>query len=98
MKPIQRPELDAYSLNGNPNMKKILATAIATVAFASLAYAGEVEGTVSDVDMDNGVITLEDGQNFSAGDEVDLESIKAGDHVKLTVEDDSDTAIAVTVE
>jgi len=79
-------------------MKKILATVIATFALVSLAHAGEVEGTVSDVDMDNGVITLEDGQSFSTGDEVDLEGIKAGAHVKLTVEDDSDVAIAIAVE
>lgn len=79
-------------------MKKIIATAIATVAFASLAYAGEVEGTVSAIDMDNGVITLDDGSSYTAGEDVDLEGVEEGTKVKLTVEDGSDVATAVEIE
>lgn len=78
-------------------MKKILATLVASVAFAAAAFAGEVEGVVKTFDEATKTVTLEDGQAFTLADGVAAEGIVAGAKVKVTFDDATKAASAVTV-
>jgi hypothetical protein len=79
-------------------MKKILATAIASLALMGVAFAATVEGKVQSVDPATRTITLEDGTSVIACDKVPVEvlaSLSAGSKVKVTTEDGSSTATSV---
>jgi hypothetical protein len=79
-------------------MKKILAAAVASLAFIGAAYAATVEGVVQSVDPATRTITLEDGTAYVAGDSIAVEllaSLAAGTKVKVTVEDGTTTATGV---
>lgn len=78
-------------------MKKILATLVASVAFAAAAFAGEVEGVVKAFDEATKTVTLEDGQAFTLADGVAAEGIVAGAKVKVTFDDATKAASAVAV-
>lgn len=78
-------------------MKKILATLVASVAFAAAAFAGEVEGVVKTYDEATKTVTLEDGQAFTLADGVAAEGIVAGAKVKVTFDDATKAASAVAV-
>lgn len=78
-------------------MKKILATLVASVAFAAAAFAGEAEGVVKAYDEATKTITLEDGQAFTVAEGVALEGVVAGAKVKVTFDDATKAASAVEV-
>lgn len=68
-------------------MKKIIATAIASLAFAGAAFAATVEGVVQSVDAATRTITLEDGKTFLAPEGAMIEQLQAGAKIKVTVDD-----------
>jgi Cu/Ag efflux protein CusF len=78
-------------------MKKILATLVASVAFAAAAFAGEAEGVVKAYDEATKTVTLEDGQAFTVAEGVALEGVVAGAKVKVTFDDATKAASAVEV-
>ena len=78
-------------------MKKILATLVASVAFAAAAYAGEAEGVVKAYDEATKTVTLEDGQAFTVAEGVALEGVVAGAKVKVTFDDATKAASAIEV-
>lgn len=78
-------------------MKKILATLVASVAFAAAAFAGEAEGVVKAWDEATKTITLEDGQAFTVAEGVALEGVVAGAKVKVTFDDATKAASAIEV-
>jgi Cu/Ag efflux protein CusF len=78
-------------------MKKILATLVATVAFAAAAFAGEVEGVVKAFDAATKTVTLEDDSAFTLADGVAVDGIVAGAKVKITFDDATKAASAVEV-
>jgi hypothetical protein len=67
-------------------MKTVIFTALATLAFAGAAAAGEMQGTVKKVDVDKHMIVLEDGMSAMTNKDVKLDSIMKGDHVKITTD------------
>jgi hypothetical protein len=79
-------------------MKKILATLIASAAFISAAFAGEVEGVVKAFDEATKTVTLEDGQAFVLAEGVMAEGVVAGAKVKVTFDDATKAASAVEVQ
>ena len=79
-------------------MKKILATLIASAAFISAAFAGEVEGVVKAFDEATKTVTLEDGQAFVLAEGVVAEGVVAGAKVKVTFDDATKAASAVEVQ
>lgn len=78
-------------------MKKILATLIASAAFVSAAFAGEVEGVVKSFDEATKTVTLEDAQAFVLAEGVAVEGLVAGAKVKITFDDATKAASAVEV-
>jgi hypothetical protein len=82
---------------GDLNMKKILATLVASAAFVVSAYAGEVEGVVKSFDEATKTVTLEDAQVFTLATDVAVEGIVAGAKVKVTFDDATKAASAVVV-
>ena len=68
-------------------MKMIIAAALAVVAMGGIAYAGEMQGTVKEVDMEKHMIMLEDGMSVTTNMDVKLDGVMAGDKVKITTDD-----------
>lgn len=69
-------------------MQRITVFAIASFTLISAAFAGEMEGTIKEVDMEKKMITLEDGTSVMTGDTVKLDGMMAGDKVKIMTGDD----------
>ena len=96
-------------------MKKLMtAAAAATLLAASsfAAFAAEVTGSITSIDVAAGTITLDDGKTYVVAQEADtnaagatqgtaepaqLASFKAGDKVKITFEDVNGTLTASVV-
>ncbi len=76
-------------------MKKLLLALGATLAFSGLAFAGEAEGTVQNVDANAKTVTLEDGTIWQAGEGVDVSTLAAGDTIKVTYDDATKMITAV---
>jgi hypothetical protein len=79
-------------------MKKLVSAALAgamLVGSVFAALAGQAEGVVADVDMATRTILLEDGSSWVAGENIDLESIAAGDTIRVSYDDGTATATAV---
>jgi hypothetical protein len=68
-------------------MKTLLAAAIASLAFMPAALAGEMTGTVKEVDMEKHMIVLEDGMSVTTNMDVKLDGVMAGDKVKIMTDD-----------
>jgi polygalacturonase len=68
-------------------MKSIIVSAFALMTMAGVVYAGEMEGTVKKVDMENHMIMLDDGMSVTTNMDVKLDDLKAGDKVKITTDD-----------
>ena len=68
-------------------MKTILAAALASCVLLSAAFAGEMTGTVKEVDMEKHMIVLEDGMSVTTNMDVKLDGVMAGDKVKITTDD-----------
>lgn len=73
-------------------MKKILATALASLAFIGAAYAATVEGVIQSVDPQTRTVTLEDGKVFVAPEGTAIDDLAVGTKIKVTV-DDTDGAV-----
>lgn len=78
-------------------MNKILATLIASAAFVSAAYAGEIEGVVKAYDEATKTVTLEDGSAYPLAEGVAVDGLVSGAKVKVTFDDASKAATAVEV-
>jgi membrane protein implicated in regulation of membrane protease activity len=79
-------------------MKKLVSAALAGAILAGSSFAalaGEGEGVVASVDEATRTIMLEDGSTWTAGDDVDLTALAAGDAIKVTYEDGTTMVIAV---
>ncbi|OJU06740.1 MAG: hypothetical protein BGN87_17425 [Rhizobiales bacterium 65-79] len=63
--------------------KTAILAALATLAFAGAATAGEMEGTVKTVNMGKHMITLTDGMSVMTNKDVKLDHVMKGDHVKI---------------
>ena len=58
------------------------------LALSGLACAGEMQGTVKKVDMENHRITLRDGMSVTTNGNVKRDGVMAGDHVRVTTDGD----------
>lgn len=76
-------------------MKKILATAVASLAFVGAAYAATVEGVVQSVDPATRTVTLQDGQSFTAPESASIDELTAGTKIRVTVDDTTGAVTAV---
>ena len=76
-------------------MKKILATAAASLAFMGMAYAATVEGVVQMVDPATRTVTLDDGTTFRAPEGAAIEQIAVGAKIRVTVDDTTGAVTAV---
>ena len=68
-------------------MKLVSTLALASLALMSSAFAGEMTGTVKEVDAMKHMIVLEDGMSVMTNDDVKLEGVMAGDKVKIMTDD-----------
>jgi hypothetical protein len=68
-------------------MKAIIIGAFTLMAMAGSVYAGEMQGTVKEVDMEKHMIMLDDGMSVTTNMDVKLDDLKAGDKVKITTDD-----------
>ena len=69
-------------------MKIAILAAVLSFAFAGIAAAGEMEGTVKKVDIDKHMVTLDDGMSVTTNKDVKLDNVMKGDHVKITTDAD----------
>ena len=76
-------------------MNKILASLVASAAFISVAFAGEIEGVVKSFDAATKTITLEDGSAYVLAEGVAVDGLAAGAKVKVTFDDATKAATAV---
>jgi Protein of unknown function (DUF1344) len=76
-------------------MNKILASLVASAAFISVAFAGEIEGVVKTFDAATKTITLEDGSAYVLAEGVAVDGLAAGAKVKVTFDDATKAATAV---
>jgi Protein of unknown function (DUF1344) len=76
-------------------MNKILAALVASAAFVSMAFAGEIEGVVKSFDEATKTITLEDGSAYVLAEGVAVDGLAAGAKVKVTFDDATKAATAV---
>lgn len=78
-------------------MKKTVLTAFAMFAMAGTAFAGEVEGVVTNYDPATRMIVLESGEAFRLTDGVELDGLQAGGKVVVTFNDGTTDATSVAV-
>lgn len=64
-------------------MKKTAGLAVLGMLLSSVAFAGEMTGTVKEVDMTKHMIVLEDGMSVMTNESVKLDNVMAGDKVKI---------------
>jgi hypothetical protein len=76
-------------------MNKILASLVASAAFISVAFAGEIEGVVKSFDAATKTVTLEDGSAYVLAEGVVVDGLAAGAKVKVTFDDATKAATAV---
>ena len=67
-------------------MKTALLT-LAAMTFSFSAFAGEMQGTVKEVNKEMKSITLEDGMSAMANDAMVLDGVMAGDKVMIVTDD-----------
>ena len=67
-------------------MKKMLGAvlAVAVVASAAAAVAGDINGTVKAVDAANRLLTLQDGTVYKFGNDMAMPNIPVGAEITLT--------------
>ena len=59
------------------------------------AYAATVEGVVQSVDPSTRMITLQDGQSFTAPEGAAIDQIAVGTKIKVTVDDSTGAITAI---
>ena len=76
-------------------MKKLMTAAAATAFLAAssfAAFAADVTGSITSIDVTAGTIVLDDGKTYTLPkDMADVSSYKAGDKVKITYDDNNGT-------
>jgi Protein of unknown function (DUF1344) len=79
-------------------MKKLLTVIALSSAFVVSAFAGEVSGVVKMYEDSTKALTLEDGTVYKVADGVTTDGVITGAKVKVTFDDTTKEASAVTVE
>ena len=82
-------------------MRHRTATAIALLAAACIAPAAsgaDMEGRIQSVDTSERTVTLDNGTKVWLADSVAVDSVKAGDEVKVSYEEKDGKPVAVTIE
>ena len=78
-------------------MTKILVAAVSILTMTGAAFAGEVEGVVTNYDPATKMIVLESGEAFRLADGVDLDGLQPGGKVVITYDDGTTDATSVAV-
>lgn len=73
-------------------------TAAALLASISFAAADETEGRITQVNLEEQTITLDNGMTFTLSDDVNVNALAAGQEVKVTFEKQDSENIATGVE
>jgi len=79
------------------NMKKIVAIAFASAAMLSTAFAGEIEGVVSNFDAAANTVELESGEVYTVAEGVEVEGIEAGKTVMIMFNDGTTEATEIAI-
>ena len=78
-------------------MLKFFVTTVSTLAMAGAAFAGEIEGVVSNYDPTTRMIVLESGEAYRVADGVELDGLQPGGKVVITYNDGTTDATSVAV-
>jgi hypothetical protein len=78
-------------------MIKTIVTTVSLLTFAGVAFAGEVEGVVTNYDPATRMIVLESGEAFRLADGVELDGLQPGGKVMITFDDGTTDATSVAV-
>jgi hypothetical protein len=79
-------------------MKKFVTVLLASAAMVATAYAGEMAGVVKSFDAATKTMTMEDGTAVVLAEGVASDGLVAGAKVKVTVDDATKAATAVSIE
>lgn len=82
-------------------MKSVLVSTLAAAALllsAGLASADEASGRITQVNTESQTITLDNGMTFSLSENVNINSLAAGQEVKVTYEKQDSENIATEVQ
>ncbi|MEL6203559.1 MAG: copper-binding protein [Pseudomonadota bacterium] len=80
-------------------MRLILSSMLAgatLIGSTILAFAGEGQGVIETIDLDNRTITLTDGSEWQVEESVSLDGLVAGDSILVVFEDGTSNLISVT--
>jgi hypothetical protein len=78
-------------------MNKFIITTASVLGLTGAAYAAEVEGVVTNYDPATKMIVLESGEAFHVGEGIQLDALQPGGKVRITYDDGTTDATAVTV-
>lgn len=67
-------------------MRRVIATLVASFAFAAAAVAADADGTVTRVDPEQMTIVLDDGKTYRLPPEMDMSAIAEGAEVIIAYE------------
>jgi hypothetical protein len=79
-------------------MKKFVTVLLASAAMVATAYAGEMAGVVKSFDAATKTVTMEDGTAVVLAEGVASDGLVAGAKIKVTVDDATKAATAVSIE
>ncbi len=72
-------------------------SAAALLGAVSIANAADVSGTIQSIDTSGKTITLDNGQTFQLGTDVDASTLKVGEKVTVTYTGSGDSMQATAV-
>jgi len=78
-------------------MTKILVAAVSILTMTGAAFAGEVEGVVTNYDPSTKMIVLDSGEAYRLADGVELDGLQPGGKVVITFDDGTTDATSVAV-
>ncbi|WP_394688301.1 DUF1344 domain-containing protein [Hoeflea sp.] len=78
-------------------MMKTIVTTVSLLTMAGAAFAGEVEGVVTNYDPATRMIVLESGEAFRLVDGVQLDGLQPGGKVMITFDDGTTDATSVAI-
>ena len=78
-------------------MFKTFVTAVSVLTMAGAAFAGEIEGVVTNYDPATRMIVLESGEAYRVADGIDLDGLQPGGKVAITFDDGTTVATSVAV-
>ncbi len=79
-------------------MRTIVATLVLCAAFAGVAQAGQLKGTVARFDPSSRTLTLQDGKSYVLPKDVRTVGITKGETVLLTYENKESNVVGVRIE